>query len=172
MAAYPMLVRELDLMSLRVCPSKNVAWSPRGLPANLQLPHGCQTPANGLAVLKVPSVHQLKWRWTCGNAFINTSPPSLSFPFLGTHSWRWPPSPAASGNGLAICNEQSPIGHVPGNFTTFFIFPLSFSFPPGLPPHSHGRPWLPVVGANGASSLPGLLAPDRLFAPNALPLPP
>eukprot|EP00850_Spirogloea_muscicola_P019957 SM000203S06133 [mRNA] locus=s203:60593:61880:+ [translate_table: standard] len=31
-----------------------VAWSPRGLPANLELPHGCQTPANGLAILKVP----------------------------------------------------------------------------------------------------------------------
>eukprot|EP00850_Spirogloea_muscicola_P008654 SM000046S16435 [mRNA] locus=s46:794878:800281:+ [translate_table: standard] len=54
MAAYPLLVRELDLMGLRVCPSKSVAWSPRGLPANLQLPHGCQTPANGLAILKVP----------------------------------------------------------------------------------------------------------------------
>eukprot|EP00850_Spirogloea_muscicola_P001292 SM000005S17089 [mRNA] locus=s5:21360:22260:+ [translate_table: standard] len=37
-----------------VCPTKNVAWSPRGLPTNLQLPHGCQTPANGLAILKVP----------------------------------------------------------------------------------------------------------------------
>eukprot|EP00850_Spirogloea_muscicola_P007342 SM000037S13477 [mRNA] locus=s37:167691:168687:+ [translate_table: standard] len=54
MAAYPLLVRELDLMGLRVCPSKSVAWSPRGLPANLQLPHGCQTPPNGLAILKVP----------------------------------------------------------------------------------------------------------------------
>eukprot|EP00850_Spirogloea_muscicola_P016161 SM000129S26148 [mRNA] locus=s129:229123:230901:- [translate_table: standard] len=53
MAAYPLLVRELDLMGLRVCPSKSVACSPRGLPANLQLPHGYQTPANGLAILKV-----------------------------------------------------------------------------------------------------------------------
>eukprot|EP00850_Spirogloea_muscicola_P001761 SM000006S19526 [mRNA] locus=s6:1315503:1317175:- [translate_table: standard] len=54
MAAYPLLVREVDLMGLRVSPSKSVAWSPHGLPANLQLPHGCQTPANGLAILKVP----------------------------------------------------------------------------------------------------------------------
>eukprot|EP00850_Spirogloea_muscicola_P026903 SM011998S25541 [mRNA] locus=s11998:212:406:- [translate_table: standard] len=55
-----------------------------------------------------PSVHQLMWRWTCGSAFINTSPPSLPFPSLGTHSWRWPFSPAASANRLAIFNGQSP----------------------------------------------------------------
>eukprot|EP00850_Spirogloea_muscicola_P022867 SM000315S11904 [mRNA] locus=s315:57278:58235:- [translate_table: standard] len=87
---YCLLVRELDLMGLRVCPSKSVAWSTRGLPAN---PHGCHTSANGLAILM-----------TCGNAYKNTSPPSLPFPSFGTHRWRWPFSPAASANGHATCN--------------------------------------------------------------------
>eukprot|EP00850_Spirogloea_muscicola_P018005 SM000160S02546 [mRNA] locus=s160:173641:174439:- [translate_table: standard] len=43
----PMIHTSLDIQL-------NVARSPRGLPANLQLPHCCQTPANGLAILKVP----------------------------------------------------------------------------------------------------------------------
>eukprot|EP00850_Spirogloea_muscicola_P008179 SM000043S15807 [mRNA] locus=s43:282285:285104:- [translate_table: standard] len=39
-------------MSIR--PEKCIAWSPRGLPAPLPLPPGCQTPPGGLTILGVP----------------------------------------------------------------------------------------------------------------------
>eukprot|EP00850_Spirogloea_muscicola_P022424 SM000293S10925 [mRNA] locus=s293:135732:136096:- [translate_table: standard] len=103
MEAYPLLVRKLDLMGLRVCPSKSVAWSTRA-PPRLSDPMPMGWPSS-----RSPSVHQLTELYffcsrTCGNAFKNTSPTSLLFPCLGTHSWRWPSSPAASADGLAIFN--------------------------------------------------------------------
>eukprot|EP00850_Spirogloea_muscicola_P016936 SM000141S00880 [mRNA] locus=s141:186669:187351:- [translate_table: standard] len=111
-AAYPLLVRELDLMGLRVCPSKSVAWFPRGLLANLQLPHGCQTPANGLAILKVPLGTPAHVAVDLRERLQQHLAPLPSPPWR--HSW------------------------LPGIPSTFFIFPLRFIFPPGFPSHSHG----------------------------------
>eukprot|EP00850_Spirogloea_muscicola_P009046 SM000050S16971 [mRNA] locus=s50:103722:105243:- [translate_table: standard] len=160
MAACPLLV----------CPSKSVAWSPRGLPANLQLLHGCQTPANGLAYPQGSTRHtSSRGGELAGMPSTTPRPPPFPSPPWGhtagvghSHSLHRP-------TGMLPATDSRPNGHggralqgmrqlpspVPGISSTFFIFPLRLIFPPSFPSYSHGRPWLPVVGADGASRILG-----------------
>eukprot|EP00850_Spirogloea_muscicola_P026929 SM012362S26033 [mRNA] locus=s12362:192:371:- [translate_table: standard] len=53
-AATATFQQQLAALGMSIRPEKCIAWSPRGLPAPLPLPPGCQTPPGGLTILGVP----------------------------------------------------------------------------------------------------------------------